>query len=262
MECMLAGLRSVHPLLAEELGLRLYSAEELCYYVVQFYPMLEETFFSERLFEFLGQECGQESLAQRLCDMKKKSCTLEECVLILLREIHYYDDREIAEFRRQMTAFARQESSYVFLARMQILLERGNYGKAAAQYCDYLEKEEFQNQSKTFRGTLYYNLGVCMVHLNNFRQAMQYFLCAWQQEGCPLFKQALVQLAWMEEMPIPEEVQDAITEGELFDWKREYRIAMRESDEEVEAEYGNNHMESLEDWIERQKDNYRRELGE
>lgn len=262
MECILAGLRAVHPLLAEELGIRLYSAEELCYYVVQFYPMVDEAFFSERLFEFLGQECNQESLAQRLSDMKKKNCTLEECVLVLLREIHYYNEREIAEFRRQMTVFARQGRAYGFLARTRLLLERENYNRAAEKYREYLKREEFQEQSEEFRGTLYYNLGVCMVYLNNFRQAMQCFVGAWQQSKHPRYKQAVVELAWMEEMEIPEEIQSETTEGELFDWKREYRIAVRESMEEIEVEYNQEKNDSLEEWIEQQKINYRRGVGE
>lgn len=101
-----------------------------------------------------------------------------------------------------------------------------------------------------------------MVYLNNFRQAMQCFVGAWQQSKHPRYKQAVVELAWMEEMEIPEEIQSETTEGELFDWKREYRIAVRESMEEIEVEYNQEKNDSLEEWIEQQKINYRRGVGE
>lgn len=262
-DCMLVGKRGECPLVVEEAGIRLYSAEEVCYFIVNYFPLIDYDFFSQELFDFLDEECGWTALAQKLRDMKKKDgCSFEECVLMLLRMVRYYNENEIAEFRRELLYAKRSGEEQGFLRRVEMLMKMKNYGRAADTYKKYLKSENFANQSPQFCENLYYNLAVCMIYLNNTRQAMDYLLLGYEQTKHPFIKQAMVELAWMEQMEIPEKIQSSVTEEELQKWKREYQTAVRESAEEVQMKRQKGEFVGIEEWIEEQKDAYRRSVGE
>ena len=44
-----------HPYYVKELGLHLYTGEELCYFIYHNIPLINEDFLDESLFEFLNQ---------------------------------------------------------------------------------------------------------------------------------------------------------------------------------------------------------------
>ena len=55
-----------HPLFLEEERMNLYSFEELCCYLYQNTGVLEESFFHEKLCQWLEQEIGKQELSQIL----------------------------------------------------------------------------------------------------------------------------------------------------------------------------------------------------
>ncbi|MGN0298404.1 MAG: hypothetical protein ACI4C1_04340 [Lachnospiraceae bacterium] len=262
--CMLAGKRAEYPLVLEGIGIRLYSAEEVCYFIVHYLPLIDFDFFSAELFDFLDQECGWNNLAQKLREMRKKeSCRFEDCVLTLLRSVNYYNENELAEVRRALVFMQKKGAEQNFLDRAGLLMEMKHYEYAAEMYKNFLESgEQFEMQSAEFRETLYYNLAVCMIYLNDVKQAMEYLLCSFHVTQHPFMKQAIVELAWMEQLEIPMELRTLISETELIQWKKEYQIAVRESEEEMQVEREAGKIMSIERWIEQEKDVYRRSVGE
>ena len=91
------------PYYVEALGIMLYSAEELSYYIYHNATLIEENFLDERLFRFIGQELAMEDLEHKLRKWKAQA-ELSELLLVILQDIHYYDSDELYTFREEMNA--------------------------------------------------------------------------------------------------------------------------------------------------------------
>lgn len=49
----------------EEMGLHIYSAEELCYYIYHNLPMIDDSFINEALIEFIRKDLDMPVLAEK-----------------------------------------------------------------------------------------------------------------------------------------------------------------------------------------------------
>ena len=56
---IIGGTIAKLPYEAEELDLRLYTAEELCYYIFHFLPLIGDDFIDDRLMGFLEEGHGR-----------------------------------------------------------------------------------------------------------------------------------------------------------------------------------------------------------
>lgn len=83
------------PFLLEEEGRRLYSFEELCYYLYQNTGVLEESFFNEKLCQWLEEELGLAALAGSLrggIEQERSGCW---CMEQILQAGGYYNSAEL-----------------------------------------------------------------------------------------------------------------------------------------------------------------------
>lgn len=82
------------PFFLEKERVNLYSFEELCYYLYRNTGALEESFFNEKLYQWL-EEIGKESLSKRLrkgMEQEKSGCW---CMGQILQEGEFYNSEEL-----------------------------------------------------------------------------------------------------------------------------------------------------------------------
>ena len=91
------------PYYVEELGLCLYSEEELSYYIYHNATLIGDDFLDERLYRFIGTELGLDNLERKLRKWAEQA-ELSELLLVILQDIHYYDSDELFHFREKLAS--------------------------------------------------------------------------------------------------------------------------------------------------------------
>jgi len=77
------GKQTDKPLVIEGTGMRLYTAEELCYYIYNNIYLIGQDFINGRLIEFLRQT-GEEDLSERVRSLYEKKAGLAEILVTIL----------------------------------------------------------------------------------------------------------------------------------------------------------------------------------
>ena len=76
-------------------GIRVYSLEQLCYYIYHHIYTIDEETFDDTLFYWIEKNLDEKGLVKRLREAKKNKRTLKEMVRLLLLYVDYYSKEEI-----------------------------------------------------------------------------------------------------------------------------------------------------------------------
>ena len=88
------------PLYIEDLGIHLYSSQELCYVIYNNPLLVLEGFIDKRLTEFLRSELRMPFLAERVEKWMDSHGATEEILYLILKECNYYTPKEQAAYRQ------------------------------------------------------------------------------------------------------------------------------------------------------------------
>ena len=85
------GKKADTPLTVLQTGVKLYTAEELCYYIYNNIYLIGQDFIDDNLISFLD-ETGEKELAERVRKLKETGGSLAQIFVIILKTIDYYSD--------------------------------------------------------------------------------------------------------------------------------------------------------------------------
>ena len=85
---------------------KIYSLEELCYYLYHNIYTLTEDFFQPALADWLREETNHEKLANKVNKMMSENPTLKDMVVTILCGCDYYRENEIREIIKVMDGIA------------------------------------------------------------------------------------------------------------------------------------------------------------
>lgn len=172
------GQIAKNPYSFEKLGVRIYSVEELCFYLEENAYLIDDDFISEGLLNWLEQECGLSELVHDLYPLIGKRNSLLEGVQKLLNYVGLYD-----AFTTQ--TICDQLQLDVGLSKLQkqkqqgdFLLKNQKYVKALIEYDLLLD--ELQETDMSLKMTVLHNKGVALANLFAFSQAAECFEQAYQ----------------------------------------------------------------------------------
>ena len=159
-----------HPYYVTELGLHLYTGEELCYFIYNDILLIGEDFLDERLFDFLEQ-LGEEKLADRARRLKEQA-GLFDVLYLLLQELHYYNTAELFAFRRRLEELSEASAGARMKAKGDYLFECGQYYHAIRVYEQVMESGSSELADSEFVAKIWHNKGCCNARLEIFDEAM------------------------------------------------------------------------------------------
>lgn len=159
-----------YPFFLEEERINLYSFEELCYYLYQNTGVLEESFFNEKLCQWLEEELGQQKLAQHLrqgIEQEKSGCW---CMEQILKASGLYSSEELQNARN--TAARMEEKTPLERAKLRgdRLLKAEKYRDAIAEYRKILNHAKEPDGSEIL-GRIWHNIGTAYARQMLFAQA-------------------------------------------------------------------------------------------
>ena len=159
------------PYYVAELGIHLYSAEELCYFIYHNVLMIDASFPDDRLLDFLHQ-LEQFKLEDRVRRMREQS-GLYEILYVILQDLRYYSSSELFSFRRQLEQLSQTSPAGRLKARADSLFEREQYYGAVRVYNQLLSSESREMADSDYVGKIWTCKAACLARTENYSEAME-----------------------------------------------------------------------------------------
>ncbi len=177
-KCGLIGCKKTHigkPLLLQAIDLRIYTLEELAYYMFHNVYLLGDEFGSEQFLSFLREELKVKKLADTIEKMIKIRAGLAEIVIAVLKYSGIYSAQEIASISDVLDTLNTQNVYERICARADSYLKNRCYLKAMQDYKQILTGKKDPSLSGLFYAKVWHNMGVACASMFAFDHAVKYF---------------------------------------------------------------------------------------
>lgn len=153
---------------------KIYSVEELCYYIYNnIYAIGLET-FGEDLFYWLEKSAKQPSLAKGLRGLKKSNATLRTMVQYLMNWSDYYKSGEYHQLLMTLEDMERQNPIEIRKNKADTLVKYCRYMEAVSEYtivAGQMDSPDYKDMTRKFKGEVYHNMACAYMRLMNFGAA-------------------------------------------------------------------------------------------
>ena len=117
---------------------KIYTIEELCYYLCNNLYLIDYTIMNEKICEWLYSELDMRELAGELLDLIQKKGTIEQFVLRILEHARIYSEPEMEHIRNVLDRLKDQKEIERRKYKADNLLESGEYESAILVYLSIL----------------------------------------------------------------------------------------------------------------------------
>ena len=118
------------PYYIESMGVRLYSMEELAYFLYQNIYLVDKRMLGMRLWDWIRTEIGNTDLAERLKKGAEAGSSLQNMVLTILRAVDYYTQEELNELSAKLKVLNTYQEQERLKLRADEYFINGNYQAA------------------------------------------------------------------------------------------------------------------------------------
>lgn len=207
------------PFFVEEMGIRLYSSQELCYVIYNHPLLVLDGFVDERLIEFLRDELNLGFLALKLERWKKSGENPDEMLMIILAECDYYNSAEITRFRQLVGSLRkRHPAEYLRLKGDELFVLR-QYSRAAVFYQQALEVPEDKFVDGAFQGKVWNNLAAAYARMFQLDKAFDAYQKAYEKGANPQILERLYDLSAMDDrLFLDASLREKITDEMRENW--------------------------------------------
>lgn len=152
---------------------RLFSIEEVCFYIYKNAFFLQEDFFNDGLLDWIGQELKLPSYADALRALRARNNTLLQSVEFLFLQTGYYTEEEVEKVKALM-----QEGNSLSVEerrkmRADTYCRKQKYKPAISEYEELLQLVSPEDNKMLAR--LHHNIGVCYAGLFLYENAAAAF---------------------------------------------------------------------------------------
>lgn len=243
--------RAKHPYEISRIHKRIYTIEELCYYLCNNLYLIDYTIVNEQLCHWIEQELELVDMADKLIDLIRKNSTIEEFVLCVLSESKIYTPGEIAHIQNVIEKMRNQREVERQKFKADTLMEQGELESAILIYVAIVNGERDESVDKRFYGKVYACLAaaygraflykesarmyekayeICEDNsmLEGYLYASYRYLSGAEYQKMIMSSTVLLEVdnRLAEKIAIKKKMQDRDTSKETFEqWKREYRKA-------------------------------------
>ncbi len=218
--CM--GKLAIQPYILSEIGLGIYSVEELCYYIYHNPSFLQDDFFSDSLLLFLEKELDLVELSKGLLVVKKSGYSLEEQLIYFLKEVHYYSEEEIKNFIKKLEQLKKTPLVIRLSQKADWLRENEKYAHSIPIYESIIEKKKETNVPIDFYYNIWEHLGDCYLHVMLYEKAYDCYVQAYHNALKRLKWKIYVAKAMCKNTQNSDFSKEIFTEEELLEMDKEY----------------------------------------
>jgi len=230
--------------------IKIYTIEELCYYLCNNLYLIDYTIMNEQLCVWLEDELGLVKLAGMLRDHIRTRGTVEKFVLSILKFSNIYPESEMIRIQNVLEKLKSQKDVERQKYKGDNLLESGETEEAILVYQGILAEESDDSVGTKFYAQIYASLGAAYGRLFLYQESAKMYDRAYQMCGdTKLLKPYLYSSYKYMTMP---EYAILLTKNAMF---AEINTQMRKEMEEIKS---NVQVDLKDDLIEKWKRQYRR----
>ncbi len=178
-----SGARTTRPYGFPSSGIRIYSIEELCYYLYHNVYMIEEDMLSEDLFNWIGTELKLEERAEKLRLLKRQKADIKTLITVILCSADYYTEEEIKKVLKVLDAVTGMPAIKRYLIKANHYLKNGQYMEATAEYERIIASKAAAELTPEEYGDVYHNLAVAKLHITGLKEASKLFCYAYERNN-------------------------------------------------------------------------------
>lgn len=147
--------RAKHPYEISRIHKRIYTIEELCYYLCNNLYLIDYTIMNEQLCHWLGSELELDRLAENLLELIKNHGSVEKFVLTVLEDARIYTQGEFAHIQNVLEKLKNQKEVERQKFKADTLMESGELESAILVYMSIVNGERDDSVDKRFYGRVY-----------------------------------------------------------------------------------------------------------
>ena len=163
--------RAKQPYEITRVHIRVYTIEELCYYVCNNLYLIDHTIMNRQLCDWLEVELEMEGLASTLRDEISRNCTQEQFVLALLKGSVIYSVSEINKIQIRLDKLKNQKEVERSKFKADSLMNSGEYEDAILVYQSIVSGPWDDSVSMQFYGHIYACLGTAYGRMFLYEEA-------------------------------------------------------------------------------------------
>ena len=167
----------------ENVGINIYSLEELCYYIEKNMYLLDESFLDEELCVWIGQELEFPELGERLAAICDRDGTVAEFAECILRETGYFDAVKTGKVVMGLREMAYKSKAERGKLRADRYAAGGRLRYAVYEYRRLLA--EWDGENEILCGDIWHNLGCACARMFLFEEAADCYAKAYGKNRNP-----------------------------------------------------------------------------
>ena len=154
---------------------KIYTIEELCYYLCNNLYLIDYTIMNEQLCRWLEEELDLKELADRLRDVLRLRGSIEKFVLLILSDSHIYNETEMIRIQNVLERLKNQKDIERQKYKGDNLLESGEWEEAILVYQSILNQEKDESVDDKFYGHIYANMGAAYGKLFLYQESARMY---------------------------------------------------------------------------------------
>lgn len=171
---------ATHPYEITRIHCKIFTIEELCYYLCNNLYLIDYTIMNEQLCVWLDEELGMRKLAGQLRDVIRLHGSIEKFVLTILKDSRIYRDTEMIRIQNVLERLRNQKDIERQKYKGDNLLESGEIEEAILVYQAILNQEKDESVDAKFYGRIYAGLGAAYGRLFLYQESARMFDRAYQ----------------------------------------------------------------------------------
>ena len=159
---------------------RIYTIEELCYYLCNHLYLVDYTIMNEKLCDWLEEELDLRELSANLRDMLEQNASMEQFIVTILAYSSIYTASELGQIQDVLDRLKNQRPIEKQKYKADNLLESGSVKSAIMVYQEIIHGERDESIDGRFYGKVYACLGAAYGRLFLYEEAARMYKAAFQ----------------------------------------------------------------------------------
>lgn len=207
---------AAEPLYIESVHLRLYSMEELCFFLQTNLALAREVLANPALSPWLGRECGLGNQMREYHALAQEDERLVARLNWIFVKSHYFSEKELRHLRSEAEKLEEMPAVQLQKEKGDALFRFGKYRRCIACYETVFETEGVQEESAAFRAAVYHNMGCAYMRLFESASALGCFRKACGEEETPEYRKACLKASWFDCAALDTEKQKEVLRREGY----------------------------------------------
>ena len=171
---------ATHPYEITRIHCRIFTIEELCFYLCNNLYLIDYTIMNEQLCTWIEEEIGMKELADSLRDVLRLRGSVEKFVLTILKASRIYREPQMIHIQNVLEHLKNQRDIERQKYKGDNLLESGEIEEAILVYQSILNQEKDESVDEKFYGKIYAGLGAAYGRLFLYQESARMYDRAYQ----------------------------------------------------------------------------------